>query len=311
MNANRQLLAGLALARGDIDRAAEHRDDIQWLSDSWAHADTRVLELINGTVELGQSASSAIAWLSPTDVTQADWTDLFFLGKVDAVAHFAVASPLEAPDAEALLARSGLREIGSTLSDAEAGLLTTAVALANWHATHRRCPRCGTPTESISAGWARRCPADESLHFPRTDPAVIALVVDADDRALLGRQVAWPEHFFSTLAGFVEAGESAEAAVRREVFEESGVEVDDVTYLGSQPWPFPASLMLGYHARAVPGSEIRVDGTEIAEAYWYSREELVTACKSGEVRLPSSVSIARRLIERWFGSELPGEWSRP
>jgi len=158
------------------------------------------------------------------------------------------------------------------------------------------------------------CSVDDSSHFPRTDPAVIVLVRDDDDRALLGRQVRWEPTWFSTLAGFVEAGESAEAAVRREVEEESGVRIgtrpEDLQYLGSQPWPFPASLMLGYHAFAADPS-IHVDGEEIAEARWLSRAELAQACATGEVSLPPAVSIARKLIERWYGESLPGDWSRP
>lgn len=190
----------------------------------------------------------------------------------------------------------------------------TAVALDNWLRTHTRCPRCGTETVFHDAGWSRRCPADGTDHFPRTDPAVIVLVRDRDDRALLGRQVRWPEGWFSTLAGFVEAGESAEAAVRREVQEESGVVVssatDDLWYLGSQPWPFPCSLMLGYHAWT-DDPTVAVDGEEIGEARWFTRDELADACASGEVRLPPPISIARRLVERWYGAELPGDWSRP
>jgi NAD+ diphosphatase len=143
---------------------------------------------------------------------------------------------------------------------------------------------------------------------------VIVLVRDRDDRALLGRQARWAEGWFSTLAGFVESGESAEAAVRREVHEESGVVIadgpDDLRYLGSQPWPFPCSLMLGYHAWT-DDPRIQVDGVEIAEARWFTRDELAAACTSGDVRLPPPVSIARRLVERWYGAELPGDWSRP
>jgi NAD+ diphosphatase len=207
-----------------------------------------------------------------------------------------------------------LRQAGATLGARDAGLMVAAVALDNWMRTHQFCPACGGPTEPISAGWARRCLVDGSDHFPRTDPAVICLVRDREDRALLGRQGAWTQGWFSTLAGFVEAGESAEAALRREVFEESGVVVghgtDDMRYLGSQPWPFPRSLMLGYHAWT-DAPFIDVDGEEIAEAHWFTREELVTECEAGRVRLPPAISIARRLIERWFGAELPGDWSRP
>jgi NTP pyrophosphohydrolases containing a Zn-finger, probably nucleic-acid-binding len=192
--------------------------------------------------------------------------------------------------------------------------MVTAVALDNWSRTHRHCPRCGGALTWREAGWSRRCDADEVSHFPRTDPAVIVLVRDEQDRALLGRQGRWEPTWYSTLAGFVEAGESAEAAVRREVAEESGVRIgaaaSDIQYLGSQPWPFPASLMLGYHAFA-EDPKIDVDGEEIVHARWFSREELAAACESGEISLPPQVSIARKLIERWFGAPLPGDWSRP
>ena len=206
-----------------------------------------------------------------------------------------------------------LRAAGALLSDRDAGMMVTAVAIDNWMRTHRRCPRCGDVTRIHHAGWSRICLADDSEHFPRTDPAVIVLVTDADDRALLGRQAVWQEGFFSTLAGFVESGESAEAALRREVFEESGVTLSadpgDIVYLGSQPWPFPCSLMLGYHAKALDPT-INVDGSEIVEAMWISRDELLDACEKGEVRLPPSISIARKLIERWYGSALPETFSR-
>jgi len=205
---------------------------------------------------------------------------------------------------------TGLREIGLHLDARASGLLVTAIALDNWHRTHEHCPRCGAITEVAQAGWSRRCPVDGSQHFPRTDPAVIALVIDRDDRALLGRQGRWQPGWFSTLAGFVEPGESAEHAVRREVREEAGIAVDALDYLGSQPWPFPGSLMLGYHAWA-EHTDIRVDGQEIVEAHWFTRQELQEACRSREVMLPPAISIARKLIERWFGGVIEGDWSRP
>ena len=160
----------------------------------------------------------------------------------------------------------------------------------------------------------RRCPEDGSEHFPRHDAAVIVLVRDDDDRALLGRRADWPERRYSTLAGFVEAGESAEMAVLREMAEEAGVRIDPdgLDYLGSQPWPFPASLMLGYHASVAADSPPALaDGDEISEVHWFTRDELAAGCAAGAVRLPGAVSIARRLIERWYGAPLPGEWSRP
>jgi NAD+ diphosphatase len=216
---------------------------------------------------------------------------------------FAARMPVEGP-------RAGLREVGAELSGDEVALATTAIALDNWHGAHARCSRCGVITVPAQAGWIRRCPEEGSEHYPRTDPAVIVLVLDEDDRALLGRQARWQPSWFSTLAGFVEPGESAEAAVRREILEEAGVTVDAMTYLGSQPWPFPCSLMLGYHA-GVTSTDIVVDGEEIVEARWFSREELAAACASGEVALPPAVSIARRLIERWYGEPMSGDWIRP
>jgi NAD+ diphosphatase len=201
-----------------------------------------------------------------------------------------------------------LREVGPLLSDRDAGLVTHAIALANWHETFTHCPRCGSPTDPIASGHARRCPVDSSEHFPRVDPAMIVLVTDADDRALLARNVMWPERRVSILAGFVEAGESAEMAVAREVQEEAGIDVGAVTYLGSQPWPMPQSLMLGFRAEAAGEQEIRVDAEEIAEANWYSRAELAAAIDSGDILLPPPVSIAHRIIETWYGSDLPGRW---
>ena len=203
---------------------------------------------------------------------------------------------------------AGLREAAALLNDRDAGLFTHAVALANWHATHTHCPRCGTPTVTVAAGHAQRCPADGSEHFPRIDPAVIMLVTDPDDRCLLARNRRWPERRVSILAGFVEPGESAEQAVAREVQEETGIAVARIRYAGSQPWPMPQSLMLGFRAAASGGLELRVDDDEIAEAHWYSREELRLALAAQEVLLPPPVSIAHRLIQSWYGEELPGVW---
>jgi NAD+ diphosphatase len=261
---------------------------------------------------MGRSTEGALALHLTGAVDRPDSVDLTFLGvDADDVAYFAehvAERDLEDP------AWSDLRRAGSALDARDAGLMVTAVALDNWLRTHQRCPRCGAETVFNAAGWSRTCPQDGSEHFPRTDPAVIVLVRDRQDRALLGRQGRWAEGWFSTLAGFVESGESAEAAVRREIREESGVVIadglDDIRYLGSQPWPFPCSLMLGYHAWT-DDPAIEVDGDEIAEARWFTREELASACESGDVRLPPPVSIARRLVERWYGAELPGQWSRP
>jgi NAD+ diphosphatase len=196
-----------------------------------------------------------------------------------------------------------LRQVGALLDGRDANLLTTAVALAAWHATHRHCPACGAPTDVAEAGAVRVCPVDGSLQHPRVDPAVIMAVVDDDDRLLLGHQARWPTNRFSTLAGFVEPGESLEQAVAREVLEETGVVVASSAYVGSQPWPFPRSLMLGFISRAAT-TEISEDRVEIMEARWFTRADLARALEAGEVILPSHVSIARRLIEHWYGGRL-------
>ena len=315
------LLDSLALARGSIDRAAERRDDEAWLSAAWADQASRVLVIHHARAAAvidpdgsGEPGSAALHYLPSLEAP--DGGIRVLLAVVDGIAHFGLLLDVaeDAPPEPAGTVWLGLREIGAALGDVDAGVMVAAVALANWHATHPRCPRCGVPTQPTQAGWSRTCPDDESQHFPRSDPAVIVLVRDADDRALLGRRIDWPESFFSTLAGFVEAGESAEAAVLRELSEEAGVDIDPgaLDYLGSQPWPFPSSLMLGYHARLAPGSRVAIpDGVEIEEVRWFTREEMHAACQSGELRIPPAVSIARRLIEAWYGGQLPGAWSRP
>ena len=212
-------------------------------------------------------------------------------------------------DLAALLERyrlTALRAVGALLSAHDAGLATAATALAAWHARAPRCPACGSRTEITEAGWSRRCPACGAVHFPRTDPAVIMAVTDEADRIVLVHGATWPAGRYSTVAGFVEAGESAEAAVAREVAEEVGLTVASVEYVASQPWPFPRSLMLGFRARLAPGQLLaRPDGEEVTDAVVLSRDELVEAVAAGRVVLPGSTSIARLLIEDWFGGPVP------
>lgn len=202
-----------------------------------------------------------------------------------------------------------LREVGTVLDDRSAGLMVEAVALSNWHQTHTHCPRCGAPTEPAQSGWTTVCTNDGSEHYPRTDPAVIMAVVDAEDRLLLGHGASWPPGRMSTLAGFVEPGESLEGAVRREVAEEVGVVIGEVAYRGSQPWPFPASVMLGFRAFAET-TDISVDGAEVDQATWFTRESMLAAIAAGELLMSPSISIARRLIEDWFGGPIdaPGSF---
>jgi NAD+ diphosphatase len=301
-------LGNLALSRSGVDRATARRGDEEWLAAAWADPGTRVLVVDDGQAVVRPAGESTeLAFVTPGEAPEGVG---FLLGTDDdGVAYFGVAAPLPQAGAADHGARpASLREAGPLLSDRDAGLMTHAVALANWHAVHGHCPRCGAVTEPILAGSARRCTADGSEHFPRIDPAVIMLVTDPDDRCLLARNAQWPERRVSILAGFVEPGESAEQAVAREVLEETGISVAGARYVASQPWPMPHSLMLGFRARATGSLEITVDSEEIAEARWFSRDELREAIASGEIRLPPPVSIAHRIIESWYGTSLGGAW---
>jgi len=196
-----------------------------------------------------------------------------------------------------------LREIGAALSPLEIGLALHAVALSNWHTSHPMCSKCGAATTSSLGGAVRVCNKCEAQHHPRTDSAVIVLVRDIDDRILLGRQAVWPVGRFSTFAGFLEPGETFEQCVSREVFEESGVSVSKINYLGSQPWPFPASIMIAFEAVIDDPSAARPDGEEIVELRWYSRAQLRAAMEDRSLLLPPIISVARKMIERWFSAD--------
>ncbi|MEV4106719.1 NAD(+) diphosphatase [Nonomuraea sp. NPDC049695] len=320
--AEEQLIGPLLLARGTIDRSSALRANEGWLERAWSDPSSRVLVIDNGHTLVRRTGDEVHAVLLPPE--DAPTGPRYLLGLEDGVAYFAVAAPLpgipkgdvngrvtipmsliDTPEGE--LVAAGLRQVGGLLGDRDAGLLVYAVALEAWHTTHEYCPRCGSRTDIQAGGHIRVCPQDASQHFPRVDPAVIMLVRDEDDRCLLARGPQWPEGRLSILAGFVEPGESLEHAVAREVAEEVGITVVNPRYLGSQPWPFPRSLMLGFFAEAT-STDLTPDAEEIAEAHWYSREELARALDSGELRLPPPVSIARRLIETWYGGELTGDW---
>lgn len=296
-------MSELRLSRATHDRSAHVRLDPAGLAAAWAHPQARVMQ-VRDSASLLLADGSDLAYVTPDQIKDdlpPDAMRLFLGFDAEGRPCFAVDRELVAGAEHRV---THLREISSRLPAGPSGLFVHAIGLMNWHARHRFCPNCGIETEVIAAGHVRRCPACEAQQFPRSDPAVIMLVVDDSDRALLGRAPAWPEGRFSTLAGFVEPGESLEQAVIREVFEEVGVVVDDVTYEGSQPWPFPSSLMVGFVAHAAT-SDIKIDPEEIAEARWLSRAELVEAGRRGEILMPGSISIARWLIERWFGEPLP------
>jgi NAD+ diphosphatase len=293
------MLDRLALARATVDRAGERWTDEAWVADRWADPASRAVRVHDGRTPLRDGR------LALTDTQGAGVGTTYLLGVDEQdIAFFGVLTdePIVSSDGEELV---DLRGAGALLDDRDAGLVVHAIALANWHAKHGFCANCGYATEVIQAGHVRRCPNCGTEHYPRTDPAIIVIVTDDKDRALLGHNPRWPEKRFSTLAGFVEPGESAEMAVVREVGEEAGLRVREVTYLGSQPWPFPSSLMLGYRAVADDPSTTKADGVEISELRWFTREELANAIGQADVLLPPRVSIARRLIESWYGSPLP------
>lgn len=281
------------------DRAGARRLDDSWLEERWADQTTRVL-VVAGT-RVRPRSNGAVAWVSPQDAP--DGLRLL-LGEHQGRAWFAVIVDADRADAEWVPLRALLTSLGD-----DAALVLHALGMAEWLAVTRFCPRCGGPLTPHASGHELKC-SNGHTQFPRTDPAVIMLITDSSsgvERCLLGRQAVWPQGRFSTLAGFCEPGESLEDAVRREVAEETGVRVGEVTYFGNQPWPLPASLMLGFFGTATdPG--IVVDRTEIEEARWFTREELAAGAESGAIALPGPVSISRALIEEWYGAPLPGSW---
>nr|MDT0661719.1 NAD(+) diphosphatase [Micromonospora sp. DSM 115978] len=302
------------LARTTLDRAAHRRADQEWLAAAWPAARVLVIDVPGGgraPVRAGDDRPELVL-LTADQAPSGGLAGRLFLGvEPDGVAVFAVDATLPAiPGTRG----ATLREIGHLLSDRDAGLLTTAVALANWHALHTYSSLSGSPTTVSDGGWTRLDDGGRQL-WPRTDPAMIVLLNDGvagpDGRCLLANNAAWRPtgdgRRFSCLAGYVEPGESAEAAVIREVDEEVGLPVGRIDYQGSQAWPFPGSLMLGFHAWADPAQPVSLDPAEIAEARWFTRRE-ISAAMAGEgvpvgeglrLILPPPSSIAHFLIDRW------------
>lgn len=281
------------------DRAAHLRKDDAWRVSDAGGADIRVLVI--GGEHVPTRDGVGLRWITMDEAPEGEW---IFLGTRDGVRHAAVMVDRVPAELEPV----SLRLIGPTVAPEEASLAVHAVGIARWHQTHQFCAKCGAPSDIASAGHVRICSTCGAHHFPRTDPAVIMLITDDHDRALLGRQPSWPDGRFSTLAGFVEPGETLDDAVRREVMEEVGIEVGEVSYAASQPWPFPSSLMLGFFGKAVT-SDIQVDHDEIAEAHWFTREEVTEMTAASDLILPPNVSISRWLVQQWHGGTIHGRWS--
>jgi len=290
----------LPLSRSQLDRAAHLRSDEVALDELWAKG--KIIDLLGDRFRI-DGAKLALLTSAQVDELEKQSADVerYFLG-LDSnqvayfVAHRGIA-PSEYPSGY-----ESLRTIGKSLSDLEIGAAVHALALSLWHQSHRRCAKCGAETKSTLGGSVRKCLSCEADHHPRTDPAVIVLVKDKSDRILLGRQRVWPPKRFSTFAGFVEPGESFERTVVREVAEECGGSVESMRYLGSQPWPFPASLMIAFEATISNPNSVKADGEEIEEIIWLDRESLKSKVQSEELLLPPKISVARAMIESWYGN---------
>jgi NAD+ diphosphatase len=303
---SQSFLSRLPLSRFEMDRDYLTRERENLFDELWADPATRILPIFEGSALL--AGPTTLALLPPEAIANEGLR--IYLGRSTATTS---PEPVGTPIVAVLLEDAGhlaeaewgnLRRLGGRLSDRDAGVLTEALAIMNWHASHLFSPRTGEATIPEKGGWVRRDPVSDTEVFPRTDPAIIVGVTDADDRLLLGSNALWESNRYSLLAGFVEPGESLEHAVAREIFEESGIRVVDPVYLGSQPWPFPASLMLGFTAKVAPDfvGEHQADGVEILDLRWFSREEL--AASLDEIKLPGRTSIARAIVEHWYGGTI-------
>jgi NAD+ diphosphatase len=293
----------LPLASEAVDRAGELRLKPDELSRLWQEA--RILHFASGkflvkeNFELDFQSAMQIAQLRAGGRFAIG--EELFLGIDNDIAYFAWCSDaMDFENFETLENYQTLRTLGDYLPQLEMGLAIHSQAIANWHHTHQFCARCGAPTQSANGGSLRKCSADGSEHYPRTDGAVIVLVKDKGDRVLLGRQKIWPEKRFSCFAGFVEPGESFEQTVLREVFEESAIKVDEISYLGSQPWPFPASIMISFSAIATNPDFAEADGEEIEEIRWLTRDQMRESIADNSLTLPPTMSVARKMIEFWY-----------
>jgi NAD+ diphosphatase len=296
--------ATIPFCGGTLDRADFRRRDEAWLREQLADDTTRLLPVWKLAV-LVREDDPRLAWATPALLDGRDDPEPVFLGVDGDVAHFAVdvsasSEPVAEFGLEGVAHFPDLRAAAAQLPGGEAGIAAQARHLVDWHSRHGFCPGCGEPTRHSSGGWSRVCPSCSAEHFPRTDPVVIMLVTDGE-RCLLGRQKGWPGVMFSALAGFVEPGETLEEAVVREIHEEAGLRAGNVHYRFSQPWPFPASLMMGCFAEAF-STEITVDTVELEEARWFSRDEIraAMAAPTATLMVPPPIAIAHHLLAAWL-----------
>jgi NAD+ diphosphatase len=289
-----------------LDRASVQRKDPEWIARLAGDPSSRAISAGHAGVLVADDDGRAPA-LVRGPLPAGHGADSILLGLEKGAALFAVDLDALAPDAQQGAVDGhrvmGLREAGALLGHAEAGLAAYVMALLNWHRRHRFCANCGHATDVAEAGYSRHCPRCGADHFPRTDPVVI-MTVEHNGHLLLGRRSGWPAGRLSVLAGFVSPGESAEEAVVREVQEESGIVTRDPVFVASQPWPFPASLMLGFHAVSDGGEPRATDG-ELEEVYWLPGAAIQDAAAGGDpgFQLPPPVSIARFLIDRWVSAQ--------
>ncbi len=277
-----------------VDRADGTRTSGDWVAGRWNSGQAAVVTITDRGAFATADEGRRLRFVPAEGEYRSQ--EHLLLGLVDGVSYFVVQGEVSGE-------AHTIREIGQHLGDADRELASMAAALTNWHRAEPHCPHCGRASEVRHAGSSRFCVAEERELFPRTDPAIIVAITDPTDRLLLASQVVWGPHRVSVLAGFTEAGESLEQTVHREVFEECGIRLDSVSYFGSQPWPMPRSLMLGFSARAA-STEITVDGTEIEAADWYTRERVADEVGRGELILPGASSIAHRLISAWQDEQL-------
>jgi len=284
-------------AGGGLDRMGPRRSDAAWLADRRADPASRVVIATRDGVLVDPDGTPATVAVS--EVPDDAETVLLGVGHDGAAVFAADPGPERGVALRPEASLVGLRDVAAMSALADANLLAHATGLLNWHRRHRFCANCGVATDTAEAGYVRECPNCGAQHHPRTDPVVITLVTDGD-RVLLGRNANWPERRFSCLAGFVEPGESLEQAVEREVGEEAGVTVADVRYVSSQPWPFPASLMLGFEA-TYTGGDPHPHDRELQAVEWFTREDLRRAAAGdGNVTIPPPLAIARRLMDGWL-----------